>query len=33
MFAALFALAALTITLHTLVNHVGRRLTRWSLGS
>jgi len=33
MFAALFALAALTITLHTLVNHAGRRLTRWSLGS
>ncbi len=32
MFAALFALAALTITLHTLVNHAGRRLTRWSVG-
>jgi ABC-type nitrate/sulfonate/bicarbonate transport system permease component len=29
---ALFALAALTITLHTLVNHAGRRLTRWSVG-
>ena len=32
MFAALFALAALTIVLHTLINQAGRRLTRWSVG-
>jgi ABC-type nitrate/sulfonate/bicarbonate transport system permease component len=33
MFAALFALVAMTIALHTLVNRVGRRLTRWSVGT